>query len=298
MKKAQISPIIFLLTFLVLFFMISTSVLVGLIIYEEPGDQNSLNDIIDEQELPVYDSDLTLTNLNDENINPLSTTSDSESKTKDLEPNTLSVPESTQTPDSEPIIPDIIPDQDPPSESNLYLVTRVIDGDTIEIKTGERVRLVCIDTPESGEYYYKEAKDYLNSLVLDKEVILEQDISETDRYDRLLRYIYLEDGTFVNEMIVKEGYAQAYQYKPDVTLCPIIEDAEDYAQERELGIWAKEEEEEVPEDYDYECGSNFYNCGDFNSQSEAQIVFDVCGGVGNDIHRLDGDNDGVACESI
>ena len=46
------------------------------------------------------------------------------------------------------------------------------------------------------------------------------------------------------------------------------------------------------------CSSNYYNCADFNTQSEAQAVFEYCGGIGNDIHWLDGDDDGVACESL
>ena len=200
-------------------------------------------------------------------------------------------------------------------EEVSFTVTKVIDGDTIEINTGERVRLICIDTPEKGEEGYNEAKDYLEDLILNKEVKLEKDISETDKYDRLLRHIYLEDGTFVNELIVKEGYATAYWYKPDITLCPQIENAEDYAKEHELGIWEKEEEqepeiEEEPEEEQEsepeeeeepevcDCSSNIYNCPDFSTHNEAQECFEFCGGTSNDIHQLDRDNDGDACESL
>jgi len=194
-------------------------------------------------------------------------------------------------------------------EEVYFTVTKVIDGDTIEIETGERVRLICMDTPEKGGEGYKEVKDYLEDLILYKKVKLEKDISETDKYDRLLRHIYLEDGTFVNELMVKEGYAIAYWYKPDITLCPIIQEAEDYAKEHELGIWEREEEEqeseveEEPEEEQeepsqYVCDSNFYNCDDFLTHAQAQEVFEYCGGPSNDIHRLDGDDDGVACESL
>ncbi len=184
-------------------------------------------------------------------------------------------------------------------EEELFLVTRVIDGDTIEIEGGERVRLICIDSPESGEEGYKEAKDYLEELILDKKVRLVNDVSERGKYGRLVKYVYLGD-VFVNELIVREGYAEAYRYYPDVTLCPVIQEAEDYAKENELGIWGIEEEEieELPSDSDIVCNSDFYNCGDFNSHIEAQNVFETCGGVENDIHGLDGDNDGVACESL
>ena len=202
----------------------------------------------------------------------------------------------------------------PKIEEVYFKVTYVVDGDTIEIETGERVRLICMDTPEKGEEDYKESKEYLEDLILYKKVKLEKDISEVGKYGRLVRYIYLKDGTFVNEVMVKEGYATAYWYEPDITLCPIIQDAEDYARRNELGTWKKEEEREPeeteeeteeeeaePEEEEQEvcdCSSNIYNCPDFSTHAEAQECFEFCGGVSNDIHRLDGDNDGVACESL
>lgn len=186
--------------------------------------------------------------------------------------------------------------QEAVTNKNYYLVTRVIDGDTIEIETGERVRLICIDTPETGEPYYNEATDYLKSLVLNKKVLLEKDISETDKYGRLLRHIYLENGDFVNELIVLNGYGQAYPYNPDITLCPQIETAEDIARNKVIGIWEIIEEETTSSGY--VCSYNYYNCGDFSSYSEALVVFEACGGVSNDVHKLDGDNDGEPCESL
>ncbi len=189
-------------------------------------------------------------------------------------------------------------------EKDEFLVTYVVDGDTLEIETGERVRFVCIDTPERGESGYSEAKEYLKGLVLNKEIKLVKDISETGKYGRLVRYVYLTDGTFVNELIVKNGYGKAYWYEPDTTLCPQIQEAEDYAKENELGIWKQEEiQQEVEEeiifsDLEYDCSSNIYNCGDFNTYAEAKAVFDFCGGTSNDIHRLDGDDDGEPCESL
>ena len=96
----------------------------------------------------------------------------------------------------------------------INTVTKVIDGDTIEIETEERVRLICIDSPETNEPYYTEAKNFLISYILNKKVKLVKDVSETDRYGRLLRYIYLEDE-FVNGVLVEEGYARVYRYSPD-----------------------------------------------------------------------------------
>jgi len=196
------------------------------------------------------------------------------------------------------------------SESSLFFnVTYIVDGDTIEIETKERIRLICIDAPERGEEGYLEAREYLESLILNKNVRLEKDISETDMYGRLLRYIYLENEGFVNELIVREGYAGAYPYNPDTTLCPIIQEAEDYAKVNERGIWKVEikiteeqeespKEESPPENQEYICDSNYYNCGSFSTFAEAQSVFEYCGGTSNDIHDLDRDSDGIACESL
>jgi len=188
------------------------------------------------------------------------------------------------------------PIQEPEEQSDYFTVTYIVDGDTLDVDTGERVRLICIDTPERGEYYYSEAKEYLKSLTLNKEVDLVKDISETDRYGRLLRYIYLTDGTFVNELMVRNGYARAYPYNPDTTLCPQIQEAESRAKSNNLGIWAEQEDE--PKPTGIICSYNAYNCADFSTHAQAQAVFEYCGGISNDIHRLDGDYDGLACESL
>ena len=186
--------------------------------------------------------------------------------------------------------------EEPQEERTNFEVTYVVDGDTIEIDTGERVRLICIDTPEKNEDYYQEAKDYLEDLILNEEVGLVKDKSETDRYGRLLRYVYFDED-FVNEMIVEEGWAKAYPYNPDTTLCPQIQDAEDDAKRRKLGIWSEEEEEQEQEDSsEYICSYNAYNCGDFSTHAEAQEVFEGCGS--GDVHGLDRDNDGLACETL
>lgn len=180
--------------------------------------------------------------------------------------------------------------------NSLYTVTKIIDGDTIEINTGERVRLICIDTPERGEDYYSEASNYLAGLVLNKEVELIKDISEKDRYGRLLRYIYFE-GDFVNELIVYNGYGKAYPYSPDTSKCPIIQEAEQHAKTSNLGMWGQtnQEQESTPSDSNIVCSSDSHNCGDFSSCSEVMEVFNACS---SDIHKLDKDGDGIPCESL
>jgi len=218
-----------------------------------------------------------------------------ESNTKTDQDTKNNIEESVQVIPPEPE-PEIIESEIIEPERELFKVTEVIDGDTIKIDTGESVRLICIDTLERGQSGYQEAKDYLEGLILDKEVKLVKDISETDKYDRLLRYVYL-DGDFVNEMIVREGHGEAYPYSPDTALCPQIQEAEDRAKGEGKGIWAIEEEvEEEAPSFDYICGSNYYNCADFSTHAEAQSVFEFCGG--GDIHGLDRDNDGLACETL
>ena len=73
-------------------------------------------------------------------------------------------------------------------------------------------------------------------------------------------------------------------------------------EEEEIEIVSEpEEEEEKVENVTnkgYECGSNIYNCGDFKTHAEARAVFELCGGVGNDVHRLDRDKDGISCETL
>lgn len=104
-------------------------------------------------------------------------------------------------------------------------VIRVIDGDTFELATKDKVRLICVDTPELGDAGSYEAKDFLESLVLDKEVRLEKDISETDKYGRLLRYVWVNKSNkeiFVNKEIVKEGYGTVFRYGEDIKRCDEI----------------------------------------------------------------------------
>ena len=190
-------------------------------------------------------------------------------------------------------------EQEEIEDNGLVEVVFVVDGDTVWIEGDEKVRLICIDTPEKEDEGFQEATNYLEDLLLNKEVRLEKDVSERDRYNRLLRYVYLEDGTFVNELIVRKGYGKAYPYSPDTSKCPEIQEAEEKAKEEKLGIWADEPRDSKDDSLsDYDCSSNKYNCPDFKTRSEAQRVFEMCGGRDNDVHHLDKDKDGLACESL
>lgn len=135
------------------------------------------------------------------------------------------------------------------NEETNVLVTRVVDGDTIEIEGGQKVRYVGIDTPETVDprravgCFGKEASDKNKELVEGKVVILEKDITNVDKYNRLLRYVYLKqaDGTllFVNDYLVREGYAKNYTYPPDVKFNAQFLEAEREAREESRGLWNK-----------------------------------------------------------
>ena len=105
-------------------------------------------------------------------------------------------------------------------EERNAIVERVIDGDTFVLTAGERVRLIGVDTPELQredmpvQYYAKEARHFLASMVEGKQVTLKSDWQSKDQYERTLAYVYLEDTIFVNLEIVKQGYGFAYTRYP------------------------------------------------------------------------------------
>ena len=120
-------------------------------------------------------------------------------------------------------------------------VTRVIDGDTIVIQGDYRVRYIGIDTPEihpTVEDYGIEAWEVNRELVEGKEIRLEMDVSETDKYGRLLRYVYVDD-TFVNAELVRLGLAEARAYPPDTRYQDELETLESEARQAGRGMWAK-----------------------------------------------------------
>ncbi len=129
------------------------------------------------------------------------------------------------------------------STERYFLVTRVVDGDTVQIETGQKVRYIGVDTPETVQpnkavqCFGKEAANKNKELVLNKKVRLVKDVSETDKYGRLLRYVYLSDEIFVNLQLVKDGYATAATFPPDVKFSKIFVEAEREARAMEKGLW-------------------------------------------------------------
>ncbi|MBI2836480.1 MAG: thermonuclease family protein [Chloroflexi bacterium] len=118
------------------------------------------------------------------------------------------------------------------------LVIRVIDGDTIDIEGGIRVRYIGIDTPERDEVFYREATEANRRLVEGKNVRLEKDVSDKDRYGRLLRYVWVGDR-MVNVELVRLGMAEAKSYPPDVKYQDYFEQLEKEARAAGRGVWAK-----------------------------------------------------------
>lgn len=123
-----------------------------------------------------------------------------------------------------------------------YSVARVIDGDTIEIGGGERVRYIGMDSPEMAldgkpaDCWAQKATDKNRELVSGKIVELRKDVSDRDKYGRLLRYVFV-DGIFVNSELVREGFASAWAYPPDVKYQDEISAAQTEAQKNKSGLW-------------------------------------------------------------
>ena len=129
-------------------------------------------------------------------------------------------------------------------EKTFYKVTRVIDGDTLEVDNEQKVRMIGIDTPETVhpskpvEYFGKEASDKLKEMIEGKEVELVPDPTQddVDRYGRWLRYVYL-NGVDINLEMIKQGYAFEYTYRIPYEKQNEYKKAQEFAKENELGLW-------------------------------------------------------------
>lgn len=213
--------------------------------------------------------------------------------------------------------------------SEGILVTKVVDGDTIQLEGGTTIRYIGIDTPETVHpsqpvgCFGTEASAKNKELVEGKRVRLEKDVSETDKYGRSLRYVYIGD-TFVNDYLVRQGFANSSSYPPDVKYQDQFRQAEQEARTAKRGLWgscastqttpaaqpatsAKPQATKAPtatpkpattsgSTSTYSGGDK--DCPDFKTQSEAQAFFISQGGPSKDPHKLDQDKDGVACETL
>jgi micrococcal nuclease len=217
----------------------------------------------------------------------------------------------------------------------------VIDGDTIEVLVGgreARLRLIGMDTPETNQgpvCYGPEAAAKVEELLgpVAERLLLEKDVSETDRYGRLLRYVWFvgaSERSMLNLELVRQGYARVATFPPDVKYEATFLQAEREAREGQRGLWGEclstpvppasteppqEQASPTPElpaatqapdaasptastSLLYDPNGPDRDCGDFSTHAEAQAFFEAAGGPGSDPHRLDGDHDGVACETL
>ncbi|MCK9572905.1 MAG: thermonuclease family protein [Candidatus Omnitrophica bacterium] len=141
-------------------------------------------------------------------------------------------------------------------------VTHVIDGDTVKLADGKTLRYIGIDTPETrikqgGNFMYQpqpfaiEAKKLNEKLVLGKTVKIEFDVEKTDKYKRLLGYCFLEDGTFVNNELLKQGLAVIYTHPPNIKFSDTFFTAQQKARKEKKGLWGAYETINAEESYLY-----------------------------------------------
>lgn len=218
-------------------------------------------------------------------------------------------------------------------------VVEVIDGDTLRVRReagaplpSDRVRLIGVDTPEvhgRPEPYGREASRFTRHRLQGRTVWLEKDVSETDRYGRALRYVWLTEPpaspaerdvreNMFNAILLLEGYARLATFPPDVRYADMFVRFQREAREEGRGLWG------IPLSGPGQAGDRGAaaggpggagrrgaggalgvaaagrdrDCDDFATQAEAQAFFEAAGGPAADPHRLDGDGDGIACEGL
>lgn len=208
-------------------------------------------------------------------------------------------------------------------------VIRVVDGDTVRLNVNgveENVRLIGIDTPETVhpqrdvEPYGPEASTFTKRLLEGHSVWVELDVQERDNYRRPLAYLYLENAngdweyngrTYLqaNLEIARAGYADQLTISPNVRYANLYRDAVAAARAGGHGKWEAApppptaaavpiRQSSAAPSLRYEPRGPDRNCGDFRTHAEAQAFFIAAGGPQRDPHRLDGNNDGRACESL
>jgi micrococcal nuclease len=198
-----------------------------------------------------------------------------------------------------------LPKPKPAPSAGKYLVTRVVDGDTIRANINgrsESIRLIGIDAPETPyECYAAQASAKVRSVLLGKRVILESDPSQgnRDRHGRLLRYVHSPvDGKNFNLTLIAKGYAHEYTYAKPYKYQASFKLAEARARTAHKGLWGA-------------CPTSTAagpaapvsrtdkDCPDFATQADAQAYFVRYGGSRtNNVDGLDRDRDGIACESL
>ena len=140
------------------------------------------------------------------------------------------------------------------TDPSIYKVDTFVDGDTFWVLDKDRrrlkIRLIGIDAPETKNVFRKKkhpfgihSKEYLDSILTKSEYVkLTFDVDSLDQYGRTLAYAYLNDGTFLNELMVRNGYATIMTIAPNIKFEDLFYEAQRYARENNLGIWKKDYE--------------------------------------------------------
>ncbi len=134
------------------------------------------------------------------------------------------------------------------NQTEYFEVTRIIDGDTIEINSRSetiKIRLIGVNTPETVdprrkvECFGKEASAYTKEILQNRKISIKYDKtqSKTDKYGRLLAYVFRDDGLFVNKEIITNGYGYEYTYIIPYEYQNDFKEAEVYAKQNQLGLW-------------------------------------------------------------
>lgn len=250
-------------------------------------------------------------------------------KTEEVKTNEMPSVVTEQSP-AEPITP--IPKQEEPQKT-LYSVVKVVDGDTLAVEIDgkqEVLRLIGINTPETVdprkpvECFGKEASNKAKEILTGKKVSLESDPTqgELDKYNRLLRYVYLEDGTNFNKMMIEEGYAYEHTYNTPYKYQSDFKDAQKKAESEKKGLWRDDACSEQlnkapvtiapvpvvasptpattktvtqPKSIEPATGTcaGKRTCGQMSDCKEAYFYLNTCG-----VSGLDRDKDGIPCETI
>ncbi len=216
------------------------------------------------------------------------------------------------------------------AESQLYPVTKVIDGDTIKAQINglyETIRLIGIDAPEMNDpqmsCFASQATQQLHQLLDNQSILLQPDLTQDDRdkYDRLLRYVFLPDHTNINQLLVQQGLAKEYTYDKAYQYQSTFKQAQAEAQSAKLGLWSgtcsPPEGHSTPDSQttnlkispspsaatssppaSQTSSGNFVcdcskGCTQITTCDEAYFQLNQCGCT-----KRDGDEDGVPCEKI
>ena len=177
-------------------------------------------------------------------------------------------------------------------DCRLVDVTGVVDGDTIDTSSG-RVRFFGVDTPERGDACFSEATDFTRMLV-GSQVRLEDGPRLEDSFGRRLAYVYDPSGNSIDVQLVAGGFARAWAR--DGQHRDVLVGLEQSAKSNQAGcLWTGGSFTETSQ---YAPSGPDRDCGDFGTWREANDFYVAAGGPERDLHQLDGDGDGVPCESL